>query len=81
MSKTPPMTEDIETLKSQSRMLGRIAGLVSEFADDDESTTEECVIELVARYRSLQASEVTAFPSELVWACRKLDMIRKEKKQ
>ena len=70
MSKTPPKTEDIERLKSHSRMLGRIAVWVEEFCEDDEdATTEECVIELVARYRSLQSEE----------AYRRLDEIRKER--
>ena len=60
--------QQIAELKRHSRMLGRIAVWVEEFCEDnEEATTEECVIELVARYRSLQSEE----------AYRRLDEIRK----
>ena len=51
--------QQIAKLKRHSQMLGRIAGWVSEFADDEDEdvTTEECVLELIARYRTLQSSQ------------------------
>jgi hypothetical protein len=48
--------QQIAELKRHSQMLGRIAGWVSEFATtNEEATTEECVLELIARYRTLQS--------------------------
>jgi len=40
----------IELLARHSAMLGRVAGLVHEFAEEDEDTTLTCVARLCARY-------------------------------
>ena len=64
-------TEQIEELKRHSQMLGRIGAWVADFCEDDEATVEEAVINLVARYRSLEAD----------YAHDRLDQIRRERKQ
>ncbi|CAB4163595.1 hypothetical protein UFOVP811_42 [uncultured Caudovirales phage] len=49
------MSEDIERLKSDSRMLSRIAAYVEDFAESDEDTTIICVMRLLARYHQMEA--------------------------
>ena len=45
----------IEMLSRHSVMLGRVAGLVHEFAEEDEDTTLTCVARLCARYYDQKA--------------------------
>lgn len=49
------MSEDIEQLKENSRMLSRIAAYVEDFAESDEDTTIICVLRLLARYHHMEA--------------------------
>lgn len=49
------MSEDIEQLKSDSRMLSRIAAYVEEFVEGEEDTTIICVMRLLAKYRQMEA--------------------------
>ena len=49
------MSDSIEQLKSDSRMLSRIAAYVEDFADSDEDTTIICVLRLLARYHQIEA--------------------------
>lgn len=49
------MSEDIEQLKENSRMLSRIAAYVEDFAESDEDTTLICVLRLLARYHQMEA--------------------------
>jgi hypothetical protein len=49
------MSEDIEQLKSDSRMLSRIAAYVENFAESDEDTTSICVLRLLAKYHQIEA--------------------------
>ena len=46
----------LETLSQHSVMLGRIAGLVHEFTEEDEDTTLTCVARLCARYYDQKAN-------------------------
>ncbi len=63
--------EQIAELKRHSQMLGRIAGLVSDFCDDEETTTEEAVLRLVSMYHSAKQDEA--------WSM--LVRLQKERKQ
>jgi hypothetical protein len=57
MARIEAMTnQEIDKLKDHSRMLGRIAAWVSDFCDEEESTTEEAVLRLLDKYHSLAAS-------------------------
>lgn len=49
------MSEDIEQLKENSRMLSRIAAYVEDFAESDEDTTVICVLRLLGRYHQMEA--------------------------
>ena len=49
------MSDSIEQLKSDSRMLSRIAAYVEDFAESDEDTTIICVLRLLARYHQIEA--------------------------
>lgn len=49
------MSEDIEQLKENSRMLSRIAAYVEDFAESNEDTTIICVLRLLARYHHMEA--------------------------
>lgn len=60
--------EEIEQLKADSHMLGRIAAFTEDFCESDEDTTLICVLRLLARYHSMEA--------ESLW-----DVIRKEEEQ
>ena len=62
------MNEDIEELKRQSRMLGRIAAHLEDFVEHDEDTTLICVLRLLARYHQMEADSL--------W-----DLIRKEEER
>lgn len=52
------MSDDIEKLKSDSRMLSRIALHVEDFAKSDEDTTIICVLRLLARYHQMEADSL-----------------------
>jgi hypothetical protein len=47
-----------EQLKSNSRMLSRIASYVEDFAESEEDTTLICVLRLLARYHQIQADSM-----------------------
>lgn len=64
-------TEQIEELKRHSQMLGRIGAWVGDFCDDEESTTEEAVIKLVAKCYAAKANEAYSI----------LERIQKERQQ
>lgn len=49
------MSDNIEQLKFDSRMLSRIAAYVEDFAESDEDTTIICVLRLLARYHQMEA--------------------------
>ena len=49
------MSDNIEQLKFDSRMLSRIAACVEDFANSDEDTTIICVLRLLARYHQMEA--------------------------
>ena len=49
------MSDNIEQLKSDSRILSRIAAYVEDFAESDEDTTIICVLRLLARYHQMEA--------------------------
>lgn len=49
------MSDNIEQLKSDSRMLSRISAYVEDFADSDEDTTIICVLRLLARHHQMEA--------------------------
>lgn len=48
------MSDNIEQLKSDSRMLSRIAAYVEDFSESDEDTTIICVMRLLARYHQME---------------------------
>ena len=52
------MSEDIEQLKENSRMLSRIAAYVEDFAESDEDTTIICVLRLLAKYHQMEADYI-----------------------
>jgi hypothetical protein len=49
------MNENIQLLKSESRMLSQIAVYVEDFAEGDDDTALICVLRLLARYRQMEA--------------------------
>lgn len=49
------MSDNIEMLKSESRMLSRIAVCVEDFAKGDDDTALICVLRLLARYHQMEA--------------------------
>ena len=49
------MSDNIEQLKLDSRMLSRIAAYVEDFAESDEDTTIICVLRLLAKYHQIEA--------------------------
>lgn len=49
------MSDNIEMLKSESRMLSRIAVYVEDFAEGDDDTALICVLRLLARYHQMEA--------------------------
>jgi len=53
--------EEIETLESHSRMLGRIASLVEDFAKNEEDTTLLCVLRLLQEYHYTKAESLQSY--------------------
>jgi hypothetical protein len=58
--------EQIKQLEEHSLMLGRIANLVEEFCEEDD-TTLQGVAKLLARYRDLQAKDAWDFVDQLAF--------------
>lgn len=50
------MSEETHNFYSDSRMLGRIAAMVEDFFETEETTTEEAVVLLLARYHQLKSN-------------------------
>lgn len=57
--KTTPLTEDeINDFKRHSQMLGQIASYVSDFCDDENTTTLEAVMYLKAYWHRNEARKI-----------------------
>ena len=56
------MSEDyVKELEKNSRMLGRIAGFVGEFAKNEEDTTILCVLRLLQEYHYSKANSLQEY--------------------
>jgi hypothetical protein len=55
----------LEELESNSAMLGRICGVVHEFAEEEEDTTLMCVARLRARFYDAMSQEAWGFVDKL----------------
>lgn len=56
------MSEDyIKQLEQNSQMLGRIAGFVGDFAENEEDTTILCVLRLLQEYHYAKAQSLQEY--------------------
>ena len=56
------MSEDyVKQLEQNSQMLGRIAGFVGDFAENEEDTTILCVLRLLQEYHYSKANSLQEY--------------------